>query len=544
MSEKEENPQNNESHYKLQTMQVHLPRMEPQKRPVGDRVDDAKERQLIFDPKKAQLEASRCAGCSTPFCSQGISEVQSGCPLGHNIKDFNDAIAENDIEEAVNIIYSSSQLPGSISAVCPKSLCQAPCTMRTSRTGSVNIPPLESFAVEWGFSNDKIPKIIAEDPSLSKVKIAIIGSGPAGLGAAAIAAGYGYSSTIFERSSKPGGLLQYGIPAQKLEKFRVARDIKRLTDTGLVDIQTNTSIGTPKPENDLSILGYKYKPFAELVKEYDAIIIATGAYRPKDTRVKGDAKDMVIPSLDFLTAYTKHLEGDLDITGYQGGWLNMKDKDVVVIGGGDTMVDCVTYANSQKAKSIQTLYYKGLTQMNAYHTEKDLKHVIEEMRVQNPLNLVREFTLAKEINHRDNKLAITVVDTDNRGKEIPNSDRVIIADACIGAVGFDPEHPETIFDVQGFKLDDAGKLIHHPITSPDRKGHVKGAGFVGVAKTFNGQSHSSLVFTAGDIAGTYLAAEGANAGQRVMHVANDALSDPESLQKKYGVEAFDTLVVR
>lgn len=557
MDEPEQHPE--AKNYKLQTLNVHLPRTNALTRPVEERVQSFAQRYMVISQRQAQQQASRCEQCFTPFCSQGLTEVQMGCPLGNNIPEWLSYCAEGEFEDALHVVLSTNSMPD-VSWVCPhKNLCEGSCTMHISGHEAITIGNVESFLIEWGFNNDKIPPITPLYPDLKNKKVAIIGTGYAGYGAAARAAGYGYSVTMFERSDKPGGLAQYGIPSQKLAKFRVDRYFSRLAASGLVDIQTNTSIGSPRLEQELSATGYHYKPFSDLVDEFDAIIIATGAYRPKSARLAGNAADRIIPSIDFLTAHQKQADNARDITGFQGGWYNMKDKDVVIIGGGDTMVDCVTDANAQGAKNIKVLYYRGLENMNAYQTEKDLKNVMEEMGIHDPHDLILDFTLAKEINKReDGKFEITAVKTEYTGeldhwknpkfREIAGSEHIIITDACMNSVGFNPEDPKTLFDVDGFQLDKNGKLIHHKIPSKDRKGHVKGAGFVGVAHKFgeaaNTNQNSAQIYVAGDMAGTGLAAEALNAGQQIMEVVHDGLRKPERLESKWGNDITIPLIAR
>ncbi len=541
-----------EQHYKLDTLNVNILRLDAEKRPVEERIQDFAQRYITVSEHQAQQQASRCEQCFTPFCSQGITEEQMGCPLGNNIPEWLGLCAEGDFEDALQVVLSTNPMPD-VSWVCPhKLLCEGSCTMNISGHEAITIGNVEAFLIEWGFQNNKVPPITPLDPNLEDKKIAIIGSGFAAIAAATRAAGYGYSVTMFERNDKPGGMAQYGIPSQKLEKFRVNRYFNRLVESGLVDIQTNISIGAPNLEEDLSKLGYSYKPFSDLVCDYDAIIIATGAYRPKSARLKGNAKDLVIPSIDFLTAHQKQENKSLDITGFQGGWYNVKDKDVIIIGGGDTFIDCVTDANAQSAKSIKGLYYRALKDMPAYKTQKDLKNVMEEMGVTDPHDLILDRTLAREINKReDGKLVIKAVKTKYTGEKDEwgnpkfkvrrGRPHHIIADVCMNSVGFNPEDPTNLFDVDGFQLDNTGKLKHHPIPSKDRKGFVKGAGFVGIAHKFKDASHNAQVYVAGDMAGTALAAEALNAGQSLIEVIHDGLRYPERLKEKWSADINLTL---
>ena len=311
----------------------------PGTRPPKERIRDFKE---IYDPfpeKKTKEQAARCMDCGIPFC-------HNGCPLGNIIPEFNDAVYRERWDEAVRILTSTNNFPEFTGRICPAP-CEASCVL------GINKPPvaiehiektIAEKAYELGYITPKPPK------TRTGKKVAIIGSGPAGLAAAAQLNKAGHWVTVFEREDRIGGLLRYGIPDFKLEKWVIDRRLDMMKAEG-VKFQVNANVGVNVDATQLN-------------EEYDAIVICVGATLPRDLPIPGRELEGVYFAMDFLTQQNKEIAGDEVY-----GKISAKDKNVLVIGGGDTGSDCIGTSHRQGARSVTQIELLG--KPLSHRTDKD-----------------------------------------------------------------------------------------------------------------------------------------------------------------------------
>jgi len=295
----------------------------PKKRPVAERINDYKEFDERYSDQKLNEQAARCMDCGTPFCHEG-------CPVGNLIPEFNDAVYRKSWQEAYEILTSTNNFPEFTGRICPAP-CETSCVLGINQP-AITIEEIEKhiieIAFEKGFVTPKIPNV------RTGKKIAVIGSGPAGMAAATQLNTAGHSVTVFERDDEPGGLLRYGIPDFKLEKWVVERRINLMKEEG-VEFRCNANVGVNVSINDL-------------LREYSAIVLAGGSTIPRDLEIPGRDLKGVHFAMDFLKQQNQRVsdkkvkEENILATG----------KNVVVIGGGDTGSDCVGTSNRQKAMSV------------------------------------------------------------------------------------------------------------------------------------------------------------------------------------------------
>jgi glutamate synthase (NADPH/NADH) small chain len=290
--------------------------------PVKKRVKNYKEFTLKPSDEKLKEQGGRCMDCGVPFC-------HSGCPLGNLIPDFNDAVYNNEWEKALYLLHSTNNFPEFTGRLCPAP-CEAACVLGLINP-PVSIEMIEKYIVERGFKEGWIK------PNPPKIrtgkKIAVVGSGPAGLAAAQQLNKVGHEVHVFERDSKIGGLLRYGIPDFKMEKHIIDRRLSILEEEG-IKFYTETEVG-----KDLS---------CEELKQYDSIVLCGGATIKRNLPIKGSNLNGVKQAMDFLKLQNEVLDG----TKKTSKDLNAKNKDVIVIGGGDTGSDCIGTSNRQEAKSV------------------------------------------------------------------------------------------------------------------------------------------------------------------------------------------------
>ncbi len=296
-------------------------------RPIEQRIIDFKEVELALTPDDIIQQAARCIDCGIPFC-HGL-----GCPLGNNIPEFNDMIYKGQWQKACQLLHSTNNFPEITARICPAP-CETACTLAINDE-PVFIRQIEFQIVERGFENGWIKPVIAKQKTGKKV--AVIGSGPAGLAAAQQLVRAGHGVVIFEKDEKIGGLLRYGIPDFKLEKNVIDRRLAQLAAEG-VEFQTGVEVG-----KDISAHYLK--------KMFDCICLAMGAGEPRDLAITGRGYENVVFATDYLTQQNKICNGET----IAGKIISAKDKSVVVIGGGDTGSDCVGTARRQGAKKIYQL---------------------------------------------------------------------------------------------------------------------------------------------------------------------------------------------
>jgi glutamate synthase (NADPH/NADH) small chain len=484
----------------------------------------------LYDTQIAMKQAGRCGQCATPFCSIGTPVKLSGCPLNNNIPDWLQKLAQGQIELAIDQVYRTNPMPDATGFVCPKAaLCEGACVLYQSDWGAVSIGNIERFLSDTAWKYGLVPPINPRGLN-NEFKVAVIGSGPAGFAASAALADVGYHVEIFERSEQPGGLLRYGIPAFKMPKEVVDRNFQRLDAAPNVVIHTRMSIGQCG-EGDAHD-GHKHIPFADLVREFDAIVIATGTYRSKSARMEGDAASEVLPAIDYLSTQDRVSEGT-KVPGYSDdegnpGWLNGQGKRVVVVGGGDTWIDCMRTAKRQGAAEVIGLYYKGPDDVKA--NDKDLGYALREFQDD---DRIRYYSKAKAMERvSDKSYKVTVAKTqmvDGKLVEVPGGDEVIEADLVISAVGFEPEDLPSLFNIPEMPLKPDGTLAVNPVHHPDP--YPPGTGTVG--RVHYGDD-SAIVVAAGDIVrGPSLVVQGLRDGKDAAKFLHDALRYPERIKLKY-----------
>jgi len=295
----------------------------PYRRPPQERLNDYNEFVDRYTPEKLNEQAARCMDCGIPFCHHG-------CPVGNIIPEFNDAVYRKSWKEAYDILISTNNFPEFTGRICPAP-CETSCVLGINQP-AITIEEIEKHIIEIAFDNGFVqPKI----PNVrTGKKIAIVGSGPAGLAAAAQLNYAGHSVTVFERDDEPGGLLRYGIPDFKLEKWVVERRIKLMEEEGVV-FRCNANVGLDISVNDL-------------LREYHTIVLATGSTIPRDLNIPGRDLNGVYFAMDFLKQQNKRISNKA----VQGDDIFATDKNIIVIGGGDTGSDCVGTSNRHKALSV------------------------------------------------------------------------------------------------------------------------------------------------------------------------------------------------
>ncbi|MCO5948129.1 glutamate synthase subunit beta [Mucilaginibacter flavidus] len=296
----------------------------PTKTPVAERVKNYKEFVHLYTDEKLNQQSARCMNCGIPFC-------HSGCPLGNIIPEFNDAVYRKNWEEAYNILSSTNNFPEFTGRICPAP-CESACVLGINKP-AVAIEEIEKHIIEIAYSKN----LVRPAAPLLKTgkKVAVVGSGPAGLAAAAQLAKAGHAVTIYERDDRIGGLLRYGIPDFKLEKTIIDRRLEIMEKDG-IEFKTNTEVG-------------KDIPAEELVRSNDAVILAGGSTIPRNLNIPGRELKGIHFAMDFLKQQNKRVS-NIEVTAEQ---IIATDKDVIVIGGGDTGSDCVGTSNRQQARSIR-----------------------------------------------------------------------------------------------------------------------------------------------------------------------------------------------
>ena len=415
---------------------VEIGQQTPPKRDIDTRKDDFKEIYDEFINQKAQEQSSRCSQCGVPFC-------QVHCPLSNNIPDWLKLTAEGRLKEAYELSQSTNNMPEVCGRICPQDrLCEGNCVIEQSGHGTVTIGSMEKYITDNAWEQGWIKPI--EVKFEKNQSVGIIGAGPAGLAAAEQLRKDGYQITVYDRYDRAGGLLIYGIPNFKLEKHVVERRTKLLKDGGIKFVQ-NFEVG-------------KDATLEQLRKKHDAILIATGVYKPREVDLPGNDLENIFPAMDFLTASNKKGLGD-KVELFDKGVLNAEGKDVVVIGGGDTAMDCVRTSIRQKAKSVKCLYRRDKENMPG--SAREVANAEEEGVEFIWLSSPKEF---KGKNKIENLLIdrIKLGEPDESGRRKPvikeGSDFEIKADMVIKALGFDPENLPHLFDAKELQVTKWGTI--------------------------------------------------------------------------------------
>ena len=415
---------------------VEIGQQTPPKREIDTRKEDFKEIYDEFINQKAQEQSSRCSQCGVPFC-------QVHCPLSNNIPDWLKLTAEGRLKEAYELSQSTNNMPEVCGRICPQDrLCEGNCVIEQSGHGTVTIGSMEKYITDNAWEQGWIKPI--EVKFEKNQSVGVIGAGPAGLAAAEQLRKDGYKITVYDRYDRAGGLLIYGIPNFKLEKHVVERRTKLLKDGGIKFVQ-NFEVG-------------KDATLEQLRKKHDAILIATGVYKPREVDLPGNDLENIFPAMDFLTASNKKGLGD-KVELFDKGVLNAEGKDVVVIGGGDTAMDCVRTSIRQKAKSVKCLYRRDKENMPG--SAREVANAEEEGVEFVWLSSPKEF---KGKNKIENLLIdrIKLGEPDESGRRKPvikdGSDFEIKADMVIKALGFDPENLPHLFDAKELQVTKWGTI--------------------------------------------------------------------------------------
>ena len=415
---------------------VDLNQETPEKRSSPKRKEDFKEIYNEFITDKAKEQSSRCSQCGVPFC-------QIHCPLGNNIPDWLKLTAEGRLKEAYEISQSTNNMPEVCGRICPQDrLCEGNCVIEQSGHGTVTIGSIEKYITDTAWDKGWVKPVKVKREL--KQSVGIIGAGPAGMACAEELRKSGYQVTIYDRYDRPGGLLIYGIPNFKLEKFVVERRTKLLKESGIKFVQ-NFDVG-------------KDKSLYELKEKHDAILISTGVYKAREIELPGHDLQNIFPAMEFLTASNRKGLGD-KVKIFDDGTLNAEGKNVVVIGGGDTAMDCVRTSIRQKAKSVKCLYRRDRENMPG--SAREVSNAIEEGVEFIWLTSPKSFIGDKKVNAVEvNRMKLGEPDSSGRRRpEIEvDSEYKIPADLVIKSLGFDPENIPKLFNAEELAISTWGTI--------------------------------------------------------------------------------------
>jgi glutamate synthase (NADPH/NADH) small chain len=439
----------------------------PEKRSADDRTEDFGEIYREYAAAKAEEQASRCSQCGVPYC-------QSHCPLQNNIPDWLRLTAEGRLQEAYEISQATNTFPEICGRICPQDrLCEGNCVIEQSGHGTVTIGAVEKYITDTAFDEGWVKPI---RPHAERTEsVGIIGAGPGGLAAADMLRRQGIQVTVYDRYDRGGGLMTYGIPGFKLEKDIVMKRMAQLEDGG-VEFVLNCNVG-----EDLS--------FDAIRGKHDSVLIATGVYKTRELDNPGVDADGIVRAIDYLTASNRVSFGD-DVPEYASGELNAAGKKVVVIGGGDTAMDCVRTAIRQGATSVKCLYRRDRNNMPG--SQREVQNAEEEgvefvwlsapkMFVDDATNLTDERAISGPLRGVVvNKMRLGQPDATGRQSPelIDGAHYVEEADLVVKALGFEPEDLPALWGVDGLEV--------------TRWGTVK-------ADFTTGQTSLDGVFAAGDI---------------------------------------------
>ena len=431
---------------------VRLPQQTPEKRAIPERREDFAEIYRKFDPAAASAQASRCSQCGIPFCSVH-------CPLQNNIPDWLKLCAEGRMEEAYEVSSATNNFPEICGRICPQDrLCEGNCVIEKGFE-SVTIGAVERHITDNAWVQGWVKPL---RPRMERSQsVGIIGAGPGGLAAAEMLRAKGYQVHVYDRYDRVGGLMIYGIPGFKLEKDIVLRRWKLLEEGGIT-FHLGQGIG----EN---------LAWDELRARHDSILIATGVYKARDIGGPGAGLGGIVPALDYLTTSNRQGLGDV-VPAYDDGSLNAAGKRVVVIGGGDTAMDCVRTAVRQGAASVQCLYRRD--QANMPGSMREVKNAQEEGVEFVWLSAPEAFLGDDHVTGvMVQRMRLGMADASGRQSVEASGERFTLdADLVIKALGFDPEPLPTMWGVPGLEVSRWGTLAVDHRTQMTNLPGVFGAG--------------------------------------------------------------------
>ncbi|MES3153681.1 NAD(P)-dependent oxidoreductase [Sphingomonas faeni] len=395
----------------------------PAKRTADERQEDFREIAQRYAVQPAEEQAGRCSQCGVPYCSVH-------CPLHNHIPDWLRLTAEGRLREAYELSNATSTMPEICGRICPQDrLCEGNCVIEFTGHGAVTIGSVEKFITDTAWENGWVEPLV---PGKSRGQsVGVIGAGPAGLTAAEYLRGHGYDVHVYDRYDRAGGLLTYGIPGFKLEKPIVMRRVERLKAAGIV-FHEGFAVGDDTSLDDLR-------------QRHDAILIATGVYKARAMDLPGGGSNGVVAALDFLVASNRKGFGDA-VPAFDDGSLNAEGKDVVVIGGGDTAMDCVRTAIRQGAKSVKCLYRRDRANMPG--SQREVANAEEEgvefVWLSGPQSFDGGDTVSSV---KVRKMRLGAPDASGRRAPEPDpaGDYSVNADLVIKALGFDAEDLPTLF---------------------------------------------------------------------------------------------------
>ncbi|WP_193368905.1 NAD(P)-dependent oxidoreductase [Pelagibius marinus] len=416
---------------------VKLARAMPEKRSAEARRRDFDEIYDEYDPEAAANQAGRCSQCGVPFC-------QVHCPLHNNIPDWLMLTAEGRLQEAYETAQATNNFPEICGRICPQDrLCEGNCVIEQAGHGTVTIGSVEKYITDTAWEKGWVKP--AKPPRERAQSVGIIGAGPGGMAAAEQLRRKGYQVHVYDRYDRAGGLLIYGIPNFKLEKEVVERR-GDLLERGGVQFHLNYDVGGAES-------------FAALRAKHDAVLIATGVYKARDIKAPGSGLQNIFAAMDFLTASNRKGLGD-EVPAFEDGTLDAKGKSVVVIGGGDTAMDCVRTAVRQGAKSVHCLYRRDRANMPG--SQREVANAEEE-----GVDFV--WLSAPEAFLGDDKVTAVRAQRvhlgmpDATGRQTPQiiegSSFTVEADMVIKALGFDPEDLPRLFDTSGLEVTRWGTVL-------------------------------------------------------------------------------------
>ncbi|PZO72121.1 MAG: dihydropyrimidine dehydrogenase [Sphingomonas taxi] len=395
----------------------------PAKRTADERQEDFREIAQRYAVEPAEEQAGRCSQCGVPYCSVH-------CPLHNHIPDWLRLTAEGRLREAYELSNATSTMPEICGRICPQDrLCEGNCVIEFTGHGAVTIGSVEKFITDSAWENGWVEPLV---PGKSRGQsVGVIGAGPAGLTAAEYLRGHGYDVHVYDRYDRAGGLLTYGIPGFKLEKPIVMRRVERLKAAGIV-FHEGFAVGHDASLDDLR-------------QRHDAVLIATGVYKARAMDLPGRNANGVVAALDFLVASNRKGFGDA-VPAFDDGSLNAEGKDVVVIGGGDTAMDCVRTAIRQGAKSVKCLYRRDRANMPG--SQREVANAEEEgvefVWLSGPQSFDGGDTVSSV---KVRKMRLGAPDASGRRAPEPDpaGDYAVNADLVIKALGFDAEDLPTLF---------------------------------------------------------------------------------------------------
>ncbi|WP_420861990.1 NAD(P)-dependent oxidoreductase [Algirhabdus cladophorae] len=408
---------------------VKVERDMPAKRAPDLRRQDFGEIYGEYAKAKAEEQSSRCSQCGVPYC-------QSHCPLHNNIPDWLRLTAEGRLQEAYEVSQATNTFPEICGRICPQDrLCEGNCVIEQSGHGTVTIGSVEKYITDTAWENGWVKPVV---PAVERAEsVGIIGAGPGGLAAADMLRRQGFQVTVYDRYDRAGGLLTYGIPGFKLEKDVVVRRNDQLVQSG-VEFVLNCNVG-----DDIS--------FDAIRGKHDAVLIATGVYKTRELKAPGVGAEGTARAIDYLTASNRKSFGD-DVAEFNSGELNAEGKRVVVIGGGDTAMDCVRTAIRQGATSVKCLYRRDRANMPG--SQREVANAEEEGVEFVWLSAPKGFVGDPVTGVMVQKMRLGAPDATGRQmpEVIEGADYVEDADLVITALGFEPEDLPKLWGVDGLEV--------------------------------------------------------------------------------------------